>query len=314
MPLISRPISFVTHSLPLAAGFVLLTAGAGVNLLTDSVFIAAAKSQYNVLVDGVIGGGSKIILVFALAGAGAYGVFGSAVGGMAVAGVASLWLMMKAVRWRPEFKNFGQALRPVLSFSGTNYVSSILNLLPILIVPLIILDRIGPSTEAYYYVSYQLATLLYQAVFAVEQSFLSEGAGPDGLSRAVLMRSIRILLAFCIPAFILVVLFGHHLLALFGHNYATNTGNILIPLAAAVFPVAAANWFMTVLRLVSKQLGAIVWSNAVVCVVVVGLAWVLAPHGLTAVAAAWPIGATVGAAAIGVPAIRALRRSQSQAH
>ena len=67
MPLISRPISFVTHSLPLAAGFVLLTAAAGVNLFTDSAFIAAGKSQYNILIDGVVGGEAKVILVFILA-------------------------------------------------------------------------------------------------------------------------------------------------------------------------------------------------------------------------------------------------------
>jgi O-antigen/teichoic acid export membrane protein len=309
MPLVSRPLAFVTHSLPLAAGFVILTAGAGVNLLTDSVFIAAGKSQYNALVDGVIGGGTKIILVFLLASAGAYGVFGAATGGFVIAAFASLLLMMKVLHWRPEFKNFGQAIKPVLSFSGTNYASSILNLLPILIVPLIILDRIDASTEAYYYVSYQLATLLYQAVFSVEQSFLSEGAGVKGLSGAVLKRSIRILLTLCIPAFILVTLFGHQLLSAFGSKYANNTGIILIPLAAAVFPIAAANWFTTVLRLVTTRLGPIVWSNGVSAAVIIGVAWVLAPRGLVAVAMAWPIGCTAGAVVVGVPAIRALRRS-----
>lgn len=311
MPVVSQPISFVAHSLPLAVGFVLLTAGAGVNQLTDSVFIAAGKSQFNALVDGVIGGGTKIALVLVLADAGAYGVFGAATGGFVAAAAASLLLMVKVLRWRPEFRSFIQVLKPVLSFSGTNYVSSILNLLPILIVPLIILDRIGASTEAYYFVSYQLATLLYQAVFSVEQSFLSEGAGANGLSKAVLMRSIRILLALCIPAFILVALFGHQLLALFGPKYASNTGITLIPLAAAVFPIAAGNWFTTVLRLTTTRLGPIVWSTAVSGIVIIGMAWVLAPRGLVAVAMAWPVGASVGAVLVGVPAVRALRRSRT---
>ena len=130
LPLISRPISFVTHSLPLTVGFVLLTAGAGVNLLTDSVFIAAGKSQYNILVDGVVGGGAKVILLFALAGAGAYGVFGAASGGFVAAAVASLFLMIKVMRWRPEFKNLGQTLKPLVNFSGINYAGNVLNLLP----------------------------------------------------------------------------------------------------------------------------------------------------------------------------------------
>lgn len=314
MPLVFHPISFVAHSLPLAAGFIFLTAGAGVNLLTDSVFIAAGKSQYNVLIDGVIGGGSKVILIFVLAGSDSFGLFSAATGGFMIAAIASLFLMMKVLRWRPQFGNFSQELKPVLSFSGTNYVSSILNLLPILIVPLIVLDRIGASTEAYYFVSYQLATLLYQAVYSVEQSFLSEGANTDGLSLPVLQRSIRILLALCIPAFILVILFGHELLGAFGSKYSSNAAGTLVPLAAAVFPIAATNWSMTILRLLTNKLGVIVWANAITCVVVLGLAWVLAPHGLVAVATAWPIGGTAGAVVVGVPAVKALRRSLFTQH
>jgi O-antigen/teichoic acid export membrane protein len=311
LPLISRPLSFVTHSLPLAFGFVLLTAGAGINLLTDSVFIAAGKSQYNILIDGVIGGGTKIILVVVLAGAGAYGVFGAASGGFVASAVVSLFLMIKVLHWRPEFRNFRQVLKPVLSFSGTSYAGSVLALLPILVVPLIILDRIGASDEAYYYVSYQLATLLYQAVYSVEQSFLSEGAGADVISGAVLMRSMRILAAFCIPAFILVVLFGHQLLAAFGPKYANHTGRMLIVLSLAVFPIAAFNWCMTVLRLLTNKLGSIVWANAVSDVFIIGLAWVWAPRGVEAVAMAWPLGCTAGFLVIIVPAAKALRRSRS---
>src|ERR1700722_15178923 len=311
LPLISRPLSFVTHSLPLAVGFVLLTAGAGINLLTDSVFIAAGKSQYNILIDGVIGGGTKIILVVVLADAGAYGVFGASSGGFVASAVASLFLMIKVLHWRPEFKNFRQVLKPVLSFSGNSYAGSVLALLPVLVVPLIILARIGASDEAYYFVSYQLATLLYQAVYSVEQSFLSEGAGTDVISREVLMRSIRILAALCIPAFILVVLFGHQLLAAFGPKYANHTGNMLIVLSVAVFPIAASNWCMTVLRLLTNKLRAIVWASAVSDVVIIGLAWVWAPRGVEAVAMSWPLGCTAGLLVIAVPAVKALRGSRS---
>jgi len=314
LPIISRPISFVTHSLPLAIGFVLLTAGAGVNLITDSVFIAAGKSQYNILVDGVVGGGAKVILLFALAGVGAYGVFGAASGGFVAAAVASLFLMIKVMRWRPEFKNLGQTLKPVLNFSGISYAGNVLALLPILTIPLIILDRIGASSEAYYFVAYQLATLLYQAVFSVEQSFLAEGAGADVLNGTVLMRSIRILIALCVPAFILVILFGHQLLAAFGPKYANNTGSVLIVLAAAVFPIAASLWFSTVLRLVSNKLGVLVWANAVTDVIVIGLAWVWAPRGLEAVAVAWLIGETAGCVIVAVPTVKILRKSRSTRH
>jgi len=262
----------------------------------------------------VVGGGAKVILLFALAGVGAYGVFGAASGGFVAAAVASLFLMIKVMRWRPEFKNLGQTLKPVLNFSGISYAGNVLALLPILTIPLIILDRIGASSEAYYFVAYQLATLLYQAVFSVEQSFLAEGAGADVLNGTVLMRSIRILIALCVPAFILVILFGHQLLAAFGPKYANNTGSVLIVLAAAVFPIAASLWFSTVLRLVSNKLGVLVWANAVTDVIVIGLAWVWAPRGLEAVAVAWLIGETAGCVIVAVPTVKILRKSRSTRH
>ena len=130
------------------------------------------------------------------------------------------------------------------------------------------------------------------------------------MSRAVLMRSVRILLALCVPAFIVVILFGHELLMAFGPNYANNAESSLIPLTAAVLPIAANGWFLNVLRL-SNQLTAIVWSNIVYAVAIIGLAWVLAPHGLGAVAIAWPIGTSVGALVAGVAAIGSIKGNRS---
>jgi hypothetical protein len=45
---------------------------------------------------------------------------------------------------------------------------------------------------------------------------------------------------------------------------------------------------------------------------VIGLAWVLAPHGLTAVSLSWPIGASAGALVAGIPAVRAIQRQNGR--
>jgi O-antigen/teichoic acid export membrane protein len=312
-PLVARPVAFVAHSLPLAAGFVILTAGVGINGITDSVFIAAGKAGYNALVDGVIGGIAKIVLLTAAVGGGAYGIFCAATGGFTAAAFTSLLLMVIVLHWRPKFGNLGQAIRPVLRFSVVNYLGNVLLLLPGLIVPLIVLNRIGPSAAAYYYVAYQLANLLYQAVFAVEQPFLVEGTQAGAIDRTVLMRSIRVLLALCIPAFTVVILFGHQLLLVFGPKYGSNAGGSLLPLTVALLPIAAGNWFQTILRL-SNQFKAILWSNTVFAVVISGLAWVLAPRGLSEMAMAWPIGATASALVAGVAATRTISRLRAPRH
>lgn len=309
MPLISQPISFVAHSLPLAAGFIFLTASGGVNLLTDSVFIAAGKSSYTALVDGIVGGVAKIVLIVALAGSGAYSVFGAVGGGFLAAAVASLCLMCTELRWRPVFGEFGQVLKPILSFSGANYVGNILNLLPTLLIPLIVISKVGPTAAAYYYVSFQLASLLYTAAYSVENAFLAEGAQSGTVSRATLKRSASILIALCASSLVAVLLFGHLVLSAFGPSYGGNADSSLVPLTAAVLPLGAYYWCLTVLRL-SNQLRAVVWCNAVYAVAIIGLALALAPHGLGAVATAWPIGTTVGAVAAGAATVSSLRRKR----
>ncbi|MGA7886789.1 MAG: hypothetical protein WCA44_13675 [Acidobacteriaceae bacterium] len=313
MPFVSKPISFVAHSLALAIGFVVLTAGGGINLITDSVFLAEGKSNFMAIIDGVVGGAAKIALVIILAGSGAYGaygVFGAVVGGYLTAALASLFVIFSVLHWRPTFSEFRQVLRPILNFSGMNYVGNILGLLPTLVVPLLIINIVGASAAAYYYVSFQLASLLYQAAYSVEDAFLAEGAHSGTVSKAILKRSVRILIALCVPSLIGVLLFGHLLLSAFGSSYQSNGESSLIPLTFAVLPIAVYHWCLTVLRLLDRN-RTIVWTNAVYAAAVISLALVLAPRGLEAATMAWPLGTTVGALVAGGAAITSLRRTGS---
>lgn len=310
-PEIAPPVAFIAHSGLMTAAFALITAATAVNTLTDSVFIASGKSVYNAIVDGVVGGSFRIILVVIFAGGGTFAVFGVASAGYVSAAVVSLILIVRVLRWRPVLRNTWRVLKPTLGFSGANYVGSVLNFLPGLLVPLIVLNRLGADTEAYYYVAFQLALLLWTATAAVEQAFLAEGASSGLMSNKVLGRSLRILVAFCVPAFFALLALSHFLLLAFGAKYSAHAEGCLIGLAAAVLPIAADNWFLTVLRL-SNKLAAIVWSNAVYGAVVLGLAWELAPRGLTALSLSWPIGAAAGAIVAGVPAIRAIWRNRGR--
>jgi O-antigen/teichoic acid export membrane protein len=312
-PRLVPSVAFVDRNAQMAVGVVLLTAATGINLLTDSVFIAAGKSSYNVISDGLIGGSFRIILILTLAGGGAFSIFGASSIGYAAAAIVSLLFMVWVLKWRPSVLNFWLVLKPVLRFSGANYVGNVCNLLPGLVVPLIVINRLGATTEAYYYVAFQLAAVLYTAIGAVEQAFLAEGASSGQIDRAIIVRSLRLLLAFCIPAFLLMLFSSHFVLAAFGAQYGAHAGGCLIVLASGILPQAANNWFLTVLRL-SNRLQAIVWSNVVYGAVVIGLAWTLAPHGLTAVSLSWPIGTCAAAIVAGVAAMKAIGRNQSKAH
>ena len=75
VPFYAPALSFVRENLACALGFIAVGALSSINLLTDSVFIGARRPEYNLLVDGVVQGVTKVILPFSLIGLGAYGVF-----------------------------------------------------------------------------------------------------------------------------------------------------------------------------------------------------------------------------------------------
>jgi len=294
-PVLAPRLAFVEHRPALAVGFALFAAASAVNLLTDSVFIAFRKAGFCALTDGVVGGLSKIVFGVTLAGTGAYGLFCASAGGLAAAALVSVVLIITVLHLRPSLKESFLAVKPLLKFSGANYIANALNLLPVVVLPLIVLDRLGAQAAAYYFVAFQMATLLYAAVFAIESAFLAEGSQAGADWRAIRRRSRRLGIMIFVPAGGVLVLAAHWVLLAFGSRYSQHGTTSLELLAVAVIPIAACNWSWTVLRLAGR-LTALVVCNAVYSGAICGLAWILASHGLVALTAAWPVGATLTAA------------------
>lgn len=293
-PIVAPRLDFVAHSPLMTAGFALLVAATTVNVLTDSVFMASRRAEFCAITDGLVGGVSKMTLGVILTGTGAYGLYLAAVGGPAMAAVVSIVLIITILRWRPSLTNPLQTLRPLLKFSGANYVANLMNLLPGVVVPLIVLDRLGAKAAGYYYVAFQMATLLYNAASAVEASVMAEGSQAGSNWRVIRRRSRRVATMIFVPAGIVMALAAHWILLAFGRAYSLHGTGSLEILAATVLPIAACNWGWTVLRL-TVRLRALLACTAVYGAGICGSAWFLAPHGLTAVSSSWLAGSALAA-------------------
>jgi O-antigen/teichoic acid export membrane protein len=293
-PFIAPKLSFVEKSPALTVGFALITSTNALNTLTDSVFVASRRAKYSTFTDGIVGGIGKVIFAFALAGAGTYGAFVASTMGVVLASVASLILIFTTMHSRLDLKRPLHTLKPLLKFSGANYIGNVFSMVPGLVVPVILLDRTGAESAAYFFVVFQIAQIVYAAAFALEQTFLAEGSRANADMRSLKRRSRRILVMLCVPAALSIVGGGRWLLLAFGRSYYQNGYISLVILALAAGPIAANYWFLTVLRLAGK-LRAIVGINATYAVGTCLLAWVGAPHGLSAVAVAWFGGALIAA-------------------
>jgi O-antigen/teichoic acid export membrane protein len=300
-PFVAPGLAFVEKSLVLTVGFALITSATSVNTLTDVIFIASRKAKYATLVDGVIGGFGKVTLTLVLAGAGAYGLFLASAMGTVLAVIASLLLIFTAMQARLDLRRPLETLKPMLRFSGANYIGNVFNMVPGLVVPVVLLDRLGAESAAYFFVVYQIAQIVYAAAFALEQTFLAEGSRADADMAALRRRSLRLLVLFWVPTAGGIIAVGRWLLLAFGHPYYHYGYTSLIILVLAAGPISANYWFLTILRLAGK-LRAIVITNATYAIGTCLFVWVGSYHGLTAVSWGWFLGAAIASCVAGVAA------------
>jgi O-antigen/teichoic acid export membrane protein len=295
LPFLAPRLGFVGRDLGLAVAFVVLSAVGAANLLTDSVFIAYRASVYNLVVYS-IQSITKLALPFALVGLGAFGVFGASGLAAAIALGLSVYFMMARFSYAPRPGVSMGVVREVWHFSSGSYIANLFNIVPTLVLPVVIVNQLGPVRAGYFYLAFMLANLVYAVPYAVCQSLFAEGSYGEVEFKHLLARAARLLAVIIVPVGLGLAVFGPLVLALFGKSYTGEAVHVLVLLAIAA-PAVAAYVLGGVLLRLSKQIWEFVAANVLYAVLVSGLAVLLAPRGLSWVAIAWLVGNVVAAAA-----------------
>lgn len=303
--LISPALEFIRADPLEALAFVAFCVLASVNLLTDAVFIGARVPQYNTLVDGVIQSLGKLAMPVFLVGLGAAGIVTATGIGYLVAVLASLYFMHRKLGFRFDLRAKATRLRESARYSISSYASSLLNLLPLLVLPTVALRTLGPTQAAYYYMAFQIATLLSATSYAIGQSLFSEGAHDPENFRPLLRRSAKIMALVAVPGGAAVAALGKPVLEIFGAGYAANARQLLVVLSLGSVTVAFNAWAANALRIVNRMRSLVV-SDIVFTGTVLGLATGLGSRGLIWFGYAWVAG---NLAAGSVAAARIPRRT-----
>ncbi len=289
IPYLTPALGIIHENALYALGFVMMVALAAINLLTDSIFIAYRAAKYNLLIDGWIMGGAKVLLPLVFVGLGAYGIFTSAGVAAAIGMVASIIFLAHKFGYRPKVRIHLQTLKDVFHYSFKNYVVNLLNLAPTLVLPLIIISRLGPSATAYYYLAFMMANLLYAVTYSVSQSFFAEGSYGEVALKKLVGRSVLILGAITVPAGIVLAVFGPWVLQIFGKSYSEGGANVIIILALAAPAIVAYSLGSAILR-IQHKLRSLIIVSIVYLLATSGLAILWASRGLAWVAGAWLVG------------------------
>lgn len=308
---ITPELAFVTDSWLGLGVFVVIATGAALSLLTTSVFVALRCGKHNLLVNGVLLSGVKIALPFLLIWAGAMGIFVASGLASCLAVVVSLWLIRNRLRipLRPTISV--PIIRDTIRFCIGTYLQAALNLVPLLVIPILVLERLGPAVAAAYFMAFQIATVINSISFSVGESMFAEGSHEQEPLRSLAKRSALIMMAATVPAVLGVVVLAGPALSLFGQEYVDAAETALVVLALSAFAVAFHAWSSFLLR-ITAQITAMILSEAVFAVATTVLVVLAVDGGAAWVAAAWGAGHVIaGLVATSALVARVVRRGGS---
>jgi O-antigen/teichoic acid export membrane protein len=275
-----------------AIAYVILSVGATINLITDSVFIAYRAAVYNFFIDGIAGSSIQLLLPIALVSLGAFGIYTAQGVAATVAMILSIVFMIKRFHYHPSLKINKSVLREVLHYSSGNYVASLLNTAPTIVLPIIILDTLGAAPAGYYYLAFMMANVLYAVSYAVAQSLFAEGSTNEAALKHLVTRAAKFISVLVVPASIGLVILGPIFLDFFGKTYGAHAKDLLFVLALAG-PVMGGVGICSIIMRITKQTKALVIANAIYLVVTCGSGLLWIHKGLVWAGVSWLLGQSV---------------------
>ncbi|MFI9802990.1 lipopolysaccharide biosynthesis protein [Streptomyces sp. NPDC052301] len=298
VPWMAPQLGFLHGSFLMAAGFVVLAAGAAVNLLTDSVFVAFRATRVNLAVNGVLMSLVKLALPVLFVSGGPFGVVAAGAGASTIAAAASVLAIRGVLRLRIRPAFSWQTLRATLGYSLSSYLSGSLNLLPQIVLPIVVLQALGPVPAATYFVAFQIANLVNSASYAIGEALFAEGSRHGAALGPIAVRSGKVIALATVPTVALVAVLARPVLHVFGPQYAAHGTTTLTVFTLGSLTVAFNTWVSFLLKL-TRQLVAMVVSNAVLVAVVLVIVLVRLHHGLVWAAIAWGAGNLASGVAAG---------------
>ncbi len=284
----SPAISYL-HSPGLFIFFVALAIAYTVFLLVEQAFIAGRRAGY-VLLKNTAAGIIKIVAAVVFASiSNTSGVFLSWGIAIFMALLAALFLFLPRVQsgYFPVPVVNKEMVSNVLHFSLGNYFAELLWFTPLMVFPLIVINILGAELNAYFYMPWTIAQMLFAIPMAVSMSLFAEGSYDEQSLRDNVMKSVYLCLIILIPAIAILFFLSDKLLLLFGGGYSQNGATLLRWLVISVIPVSIIHISLSVMRVNKNIAGIILVSVSVASLSLLSGYILVISRGLTGIGIAW---------------------------
>ena len=279
--------------------FVIFALAAVYRVFAERTFIAGRRAGF-ALTQGLVFNLLRFIPLVALAPLfNVFGIFASWGIGLGLAVIVSIPFLIPRVQpgYHPAPKIDRKSIGNMMHFSFANYGANIFWAIPILCLPLMVVNLLGAEANAYFYVGWALGYLLVSIPVTVSFSLFAEGSHSEEQLGHNIDRSLRLLLVL-VPVIAIVFLAGERVLALFGSAYAENATTLLWVLAVSAIPVGLNHTYFTVKR-VQKRMRGVIGLSTFIAVATMVLSYLLLPRvGIIGAGISWLIPQAIVAVAI----------------
>lgn len=290
------PELYFLKSLQNAVFFQIFLVASSLISVASISFVAIRKADFQFIQNLIIG--SRVLLLFPLTALGAIGIFG-AVGISFVLAVLVAHVLLGKSGIMTHAVVDRSFLKETFHFSTNNYLAGLFMTAPNMILPIMILNTLGPNPAAYYYIAFAIAALLFMIPNAISMSLFVEGSHGEALKRTI-MKSLKVNFLLLIPAVGILYACSDWVLGMVGADYASGGVEVLRAMIVASLFVGV-NYIYFAIKRVQKDVKKIVVLNGVICGLLLGFGYVfMLMFGVVGVGYAWVVANGIGSLFVGV--------------
>jgi len=295
-----------------ALGFVLFTSLVSVAYIQDQAFIALRSARYVLLktiLFQAIRATLPLLLVLFLAAFGMVAAMGFAALVACVYGAGALSRAQEG--YRPSLTLAMEPLRRMLRFSLANHVTDLAVVMPSLLLPIIVVHRLGPEAGAYFFAGWFLSQVFVGVSLYTALSLFAEGSHDREALAALTRHALPLAVGVAVVVAAGMFVAADRMLLVFGQDYSREATTLLRLVALAGLPAAVANVYLGVER-VRRELAWLVGTSLTAASVTIFTSYVLLePVGIAGAGIGLLAGQGIAAAvaAVRLPLILRVRRT-----
>ncbi len=285
----SPALGFIGKNIIFSLAFIFFVVLMTLSSMIDSVFVARRRAEF-VLIRVIIMLLLRLPLpIFLALFFRAFGIAASWGIAVAVTFVVSIFLFMPRVQkqYQPiPGLNLG-IIGNMWRYSAGSYVASLFGSLPTFILPIMVVNLLGAEQNAYFYMDWMIAGLLFNIPMATSRSLFAEGSHFEDKLWVNAGRSLKFVFLLLVPAVVLILLLGHWLLLLFGEAYSVNGLLLLRILCVSSVFIGVNRVYTTILRVEDRIKELVLIFAFQAAAVLLGSYFVIPAVGIVGIGYVW---------------------------